>query len=72
MSDVNFLGDLPVEHPLRNLLLISIAAETMWVQGKQWKAVEPYWKIAKNCYNDLGGAWTDQWVWRAGNVPVVG
>lgn len=64
MKDL-ILGDLPVDHPLRTSPLSAIGAETRWVHGKQWKTVEPHWKIATCCYNQLGGAWTDSSVWRA-------
>ena len=62
------LGNLPVDHPLRNAPLASIGAETKWLHGKQWKPVERHWKIAMKCFNDLSDAWTGSWEWQ---VPVT-
>lgn len=59
------LGVLPVDHPLRNVPLVSIGAETRWRHGSQWEAVEFHWKIARLSFNDLGDAWVDNWEWRA-------
>lgn len=39
-----------------------------------WKVIEKTWKIAKNCFNDLGPAWTEHWEWRVqvnGNGAIV-
>lgn len=35
-----------------------------------WKYIEPAWRIANLCFNDLGTAWTTHWQWQ-GKLPLA-
>jgi hypothetical protein len=61
------LGDLPVDHRLRNTPLHQIGAEYQWVDTKKpqdWHRVTRSFKIAKNTFNELGTTWTLSYRWR--------
>ena len=61
------LKRLPSDHPMRSKPLAEIKAELRNNAGPKapWKTVESHWGIAKNCFNDLGLAWTTYADWRA-------
>lgn len=67
-SDVaagELLGNLSIEHVLRNSPLIEIGAEYRGRRSGQWKAVSPKYTIAQKSFNELGEAWTGYDDWRA-------
>jgi hypothetical protein len=62
------LGELPLEHPLRNTPLAKMGAEYQWEQTKrqeEWHLVTAHFRIAKNTFNELGATWTRSYRWRA-------
>ena len=63
--DYKMLRDLPTEHSLRNRPLIQIHAERKVPGGTKWLPIAPNYKIARNTYNELGIAWTENTLWRA-------
>jgi len=65
------LDTLPEEHALRTAPLMEIAAQTAPRGGKAWKDIKEHWAIARCCYNELGPAWTTQWLWRATRMPYL-
>lgn len=62
------LGELDSGHPLRNAPLASIAAAFRYLDQPKgrWHIIQPHWKIANCCFNDLGPTWTEFVEWRAG------
>ena len=53
----------PIDSPYRQLTLGG-RAQFRWTDGKGWKSVGTHWRIANNCFNDLGPSWTDHAEWR--------
>lgn len=65
MPDFHNLKSLPPTHPMRNLPLAAIDAETR-MPAAGWRKIDQSWGIAKNCYNDLASVWVDnESEWRA-------
>jgi hypothetical protein len=64
---MEILGDLPPEHPLRNLGLARIGAEYQWVGTNRvhdWHRVTKHFKIAETTFNELSVTWTKNYRWR--------
>ena len=60
------LGDLPHEHPLRNMPLADIKAQyQITTKGQMWHEVKPAFGIARMTYNQLGAVWVHNHVWKA-------
>lgn len=51
------LHELPLGHPQRNRSLVGCWYR--WKGAKVWKEIKPSFRIARNTYNELGTAWTD-------------
>ena len=49
---------LPRTHPLRNLPLADISAETM-MPPAGWRRIDKRWGIARNTFNELGPVLVD-------------
>lgn len=55
---MNYLNDLPQEHPDRNRPLVG--AFYRWQHFKKtWKEIMPAFRIAQCTFNDLAPCWTD-------------
>ena len=61
---MTYLGDLPVDHPLRKRPLLGAIYGPKGTKESSWKSVLESYKLAKVCYNDLGKAWTTWDDWR--------
>lgn len=53
----------PIDSPYRRCTLGG-RAQFRYENGKGWKTVGEHWKIASNCFNDLGESWTLHADWR--------
>jgi hypothetical protein len=51
------LDKLPKNHKHRNMPLSGFYYK--WKHGSVWLEIKPSFAIAKNTYNELGSAWTD-------------